>query len=411
MTMSIPILVVDDNEVTLKLVTATLQSGGFEIHTAQNAKEAIEKVGKIRPQMAILDVMMPDMDGYELCKKLRQIPVTAHIPIMMLTAFSEINEKLKAFDAGADDFMPKPFQPEELQARVKVHLRRTIAQTATGESSLSAKKIAVFSLRGGVGVSSLATNLAAGFVQLWQAPALLIDLALYNGQSALMLNLSLRNTWSDLGNIAPEDLDLENIQKTFLQHDCGLHVLASPKNIAETEKIKPEHVSKVLELAQSQYQYIVFDLPHDFTPTTLATLDEADTILLMLAPELASVRCAANALEIFDNLGYDPEKVHLVLNWTFANNGLARKEIENALQKNIKVVLPHIPDALISALMMGKPMVLNAEKASAGGLFEDLAYFWSKEEHKQETRKNPTPAYLAVQERIKKRAQAQKQKK
>ncbi len=409
--MSVSILVVDDNEVTLKLVTATLQNGGFEIHTAQSAKEAIEKVGKIRPQMAILDVMMPDMDGYELCKKLRQMPVTAHIPIMMLTAFSEINEKLKAFDAGADDFMPKPFQPQELQARVKVHLRRAITQTKNTESITSAKKIAVFSLRGGVGVSSLATNLAAGFTQLWQVPSLLIDLALFNGQSALMLDLALRNTWSDLGNIAPDDLDSENLQKALLQHECGVHVLASPKNIAETEKIKPEHVSKVLQLAESQYQYILFDLPHDFNPTTLAALDEADTILLMLAPELASVRCAANALTIFDDLGYEPEKVHLVLNWIFANNGLARKEIENALQKNIKVVLPHIPDALVSALMMGKPSVLNAEQSSAGGLFEDLAFFWSKDEHKQEKPKNPTPAYLAVQERIKKRAQAQKSKK
>jgi pilus assembly protein CpaE len=164
--MTIRILVVDDNEITLKLVTATLSIEGFEIHTANSAKEAIEKVGGIKPQMAILDVMMPDMDGYELCKQLRHIPVTSHIPIMMLTAFSEISEKLKAFDAGADDFMPKPFQPQELQARVKVHLRRSISQTTVSSPSSSAKKIAVFSLRGGVGVSTLATNLAAGFTQL-----------------------------------------------------------------------------------------------------------------------------------------------------------------------------------------------------------------------------------------------------
>jgi len=408
--MSISILIVDDNEVILKLVAATLKIDGYEIYTASNGSEALEKVGKIRPNMAILDVMMPDMDGYELCQRMRQMPVTANIPILILTAFGEINEKLKAFEAGADDFMPKPFQPRELQARVKVHLRRALAQTPALESNVQAKKIAVFSLRGGVGVSSLATNLAVGLQQTWQLPCLLIDMALVNGQAALMLDLPLRNTWTDLGKNSPDEIDEEVLHKTLLHHDTGLDVLAAPQRIADADRVTSEHVTKVLELAESKYHYIIIDFPHDFSSTTLAALDRADLILLLVSPEIAAVRCADGALAVFQELNYPPEKIQLVLNWTFENNGLARKEIENALQKTFNVVIPYIPNALVSALMMGKPIVLDAETVPAGALFEDLAYFWSKDEHKQQTPASPTPSYTRIQERIQRRLQKQQKK-
>jgi len=407
--MAVSILVVDDNEITLKIVTATLKVDGYEIHSAGSAAEAIEKAGRIRPNLAILDVMMPDMDGYELCKRLRQMPATANIPILILTAFSEINEKLKAFEAGADDFMPKPFQPQELQARVKVHLRRAISQATEAETDLNARKIAIFSLRGGAGVSSLACNLAVGLTQVWNLPVLLLDLAFLNGQSALMLDLPLRNTWADLANNTPAYIDDEVLQKVLLRHECGVEVISAPKQVHEAERITPAHVTKVIELARSQYHYIIMDLPHDFNSSTLAALDCADVILLLLSPDLASVRCASSALAVFDKLGYGSEKVHLVLNWTFQNNGLPRKEIETALKKTLKVVFPYLSDVLLLALMTGKPVGLNQETGLASNLFEDLAFFWSKDEHKQSPPGNPTPAYAGVQERI--RARSQKQKK
>ncbi len=406
--MAVSILVVDDNEFTLKIVTATLKADGYDLHTAGSAAEALEKAGRIRPSLAILDVMMPDMDGYELCKRLRQMPATANIPILILTAFSEINEKLKAFEAGADDFIPKPFQPQELQARVRVHLRRAVAQATELETDLNARKIAVFSLRGGVGVSSLACNLAVGLTQVWNLPVLLLDLAFLNGQSALMLDLPLRNTWADLANNTPAYIDDEVIQKVLLRHECGVEVISAPKQVHEAERITREHVDKVLELVRRQTHYVIMDLPHDFNATTLAGLDCADVILLLLAPDLASVRCASSALAVFEKLGYDPEKIHLVLNWTFQNNGLPRKEIETALKTPLKVVIPYLSDALLLALMTGKPVGLNPETALAGSLFEDLAYFLSKDEHKQAPPANPTPAFLGVQERLQKRAQKQK---
>jgi len=403
--MPLPILVVDDNEMTLKMVSATLKGEEYEVHTAQSGEEALRQINSIRPALAVLDVMMPDMDGYELCRRLRQLPVSAHIPIIMLTAFSEIDERLKAFESGADDFMPKPFQPQELQARIKVHLRRARQAPSDAPVEITPRRIAVFSLRGGVGVSTLAVNLAVGLAQLWKQPCLLVDLALLNGQAAVMLDLPIRHTLADIAKSLPENVDDEVLQQVLLRHNSGVEVLAAPKKAAEAETVSPDHVARLWELVKPQYHYIISDLPHDFNANTLQALDRADLILLLLAPDLASVRCASSALDVFQELGYPKEKIHLVLNWNFNGKGVARKEIEAALQQPIKVVIPHIPESLVTAITMGKPIVLDAETSPAGALFEDLAYFWSKEEHRAAPPVPPSAALQRAQERLQKRQQ------
>jgi pilus assembly protein CpaE len=319
----------------------------------------------------------------------------------MLTALGDINEKLKAFELGADDFMPKPFQPKELQARVKVHLRRSMAQVEPPQEDQKTKIIAVFSLRGGVGVSTLAANLAVGLAQLWQKPTLLIDLAFQNGQTALLLDLALRNTWSDLVYNSPEEMDEDVLKRVLLHHESGVDVLAAPKRIVDAERITGEHVAKILTLARTKYQYAVLDMPHDLSASTLAGLDSAESILLVLSPEIASVRCASVALDVFGELGYNMEQVHILQNWVFQNHGLARKDIESAIRRPVRALIPHMPDDLLPALMVGKPIVLQAATSPAGALFEDLAYHFSREDHKEQPPAAPSPALLRLQERRK----------
>lgn len=404
--MATSILIIDDSEMMLKLISAAFRAEGYELLTAQSGKEALEITRRVVPSLILLDVVLPDTDGYQICKTLRNDPRTAQIPIMMLTGFSDLENRLKAFEAGADDFMQKPFQMEELQARVKVHLRRASSYQPHAVTSVRPQRIAVFSLRGGLGVSTLAVNLAAGLNQLWEAPTLLMDLAFLNGQAALMLDVTLRNTWADLGLLKPEEIDPEALERVVLHHPCGLEVLAAPRRVEEAELITEKHVQRLLELAGSQYRYILLDLPHDFSPTTLAALDLADVVLLLTAPDLASVRSATNALNVFKSLGYPDEKIQLVLNWNFSTSGLARKEIEKVVQKPVSVVIPNLPDSLVMAITLGKPVVLEKDKPEAA-LFEDLAYFWSKTEDQKSEPTHPSLAWQRVTERARRRLSQQ----
>jgi DNA-binding response OmpR family regulator len=116
------ILVVDDEPDIRRLVAEALEVTGYDVHTAANGGEAVRTAGLYLPDLVLLDIMMPDMDGFTVYEKLREKPCELRSPIIFLTARREINDKLLGFEKGAADYITKPFHIKELLARVKVHL-------------------------------------------------------------------------------------------------------------------------------------------------------------------------------------------------------------------------------------------------------------------------------------------------
>lgn len=116
--MTFRILVVDDNDINLLLLAKILELEGYLVHSAHNGIEALQAVMQHEPDLAILDVMMPDINGYELCRKLRQPPFNIHFPIVMLTAMNSELEKVQAREAGADDVWSKPFDMDLFRQRI-----------------------------------------------------------------------------------------------------------------------------------------------------------------------------------------------------------------------------------------------------------------------------------------------------
>lgn len=117
------ILVVDDVPVNVQLLTTYLTSVGYEVVTARDGQEALDQVAATLPDLILLDVMMPKLNGFEVCERLKSDPVTRIIPVIMVTALNEIEDKIKATESGADDFVSKPFNKLELLTRVKSLLR------------------------------------------------------------------------------------------------------------------------------------------------------------------------------------------------------------------------------------------------------------------------------------------------
>jgi CheY-like chemotaxis protein len=116
--MSYAVLVVDDNDMNLMLISKILELENYQVVLARNGREAIQSVVAKMPDLAILDVMMPDMDGYELCQKLRQPPLNVTVPIILLTAMNSSMERTLALKAGANDIWSKPFDMELFRKRV-----------------------------------------------------------------------------------------------------------------------------------------------------------------------------------------------------------------------------------------------------------------------------------------------------
>ena len=121
---NIKILLVDDEPDILEIVGYNLSTEGYQVITANNGLEGVRKAEKERPQLIILDVMMPEMDGIEACEKIRQLPELKDVVITFLTARGEDCSQVAGFDAGADDYITKPIKPKVLMSRVKALLRR-----------------------------------------------------------------------------------------------------------------------------------------------------------------------------------------------------------------------------------------------------------------------------------------------
>jgi DNA-binding response OmpR family regulator len=116
------VLVIDDEETTVQLIGMLLERRGFEVIKAYRAEEGLRKAYRHQPDLVLLDIMMPDMDGWEVCKRLREM---SDVPIIFLTARGEVKDVVRGLEMGADDYVVKPYDNDELVARVRAHLRRS----------------------------------------------------------------------------------------------------------------------------------------------------------------------------------------------------------------------------------------------------------------------------------------------
>jgi DNA-binding response OmpR family regulator len=119
------ILVVDDDEDTIELLEFSLKKAGFAVGTARNGVEALKKVCSISPDLVLLDLMMPEIDGFGVCETLKSNPMTATVPIIMLTAVTSQLSRMSGLEAGANDYLTKPFSPKLVVSKIEALLKRT----------------------------------------------------------------------------------------------------------------------------------------------------------------------------------------------------------------------------------------------------------------------------------------------
>jgi pilus assembly protein CpaE len=400
------ILCIDDEPLNHELVRRALEPLGCRLDFAEDGTSGISMARALKPDLIITDVMMPGINGYEVTRLLRRESDFAVTPILILTVQSGLQDKLKAFESGADDFLSKPFEGPELAARVTALLRRLDAARAARPevpAEEEATMIVVHSLRGGTGCSTLAVNLSVGLASLWPNSTILVDLVMTAGQVALMLNAPLRRTWADLARFEPGALDQDLLMSVTNRHDSGLAFIPAATFPTESQLMSGELLASALSMLKRQYEYVVADLPHDFSDVAVRALDLADLVLMVATPDMASVRAVIAARDTYVKLGYPEQKIKLILNATFPRLGLPRDKIESALSMSAFATIPYVQDTFIEALNYGRPPVYHKPLEPISALLEDLAFFLSKDARKKTKPELPTEAWLRVYKRYQSR--------
>lgn len=362
------ILVIDDDPHTLRLMTLTLESEGYEVDTASQSMEGLRKVREGRPDLLILDIMMPDLDGYEVCRRLREAPETADLLVLMLTAKTQVADKVTGFKAGADDYVTKPADPAEIVARVKALLAR-----AARAPQPQGKIIAFLGAKGGTGTTTVAVNVGVALAQSEQS-VILVDLRPYFGTASIQLNLPLRSTIVDLLEMDPARVDRRDIASCLTLHHSGLRVLASPRDARKYATIPPAYVQAILGGLRTMADYILIDLPACPSLANREALMHCDFVALVTEPEPASLACAKATLALLDTLGISGEMVGIVVvNRSRSAAKVKLSQMESFLGRGFLGVVPPAPEACFDAERQGVPVVLMEQDELLVSSLKDLA--------------------------------------
>jgi CheY-like chemotaxis protein/MinD-like ATPase involved in chromosome partitioning or flagellar assembly len=366
------ILVVDDDIDSLKLIGLMLQRHGYDVSAANAGHQAIVKATAEKPDLIILDVMMPDMNGYEVCRRLRASAETQAIPIIMFTAKTLIDDKVAGFEAGADDYLTKPTHPAELASRVRAILaRRPVARQ--GEASRGAA-IGVLGIKGGVGVTTLAVNLAAAIHNSDGNP-LLVDMRLGSGSMGLQLGVPKPHGIAEVLAKPAADLKPKTIEENLTVHNSGLRGLFSSPSLREAQLgYSLEAGIALTKQVRAMGRTGLFDLGTPLSPNAIRLQRELDLLIFVVEPMKATLAAAREILPQIESTRSVPGRIHLVV-VNRAQSGLQTPwhEVEQILGQEIRAIISSAPELTYQATNVGMPMVMHQPSAIVSTQINKLA--------------------------------------
>jgi len=367
------ILIIDDDIDTLKLVGIMLERKGFRILASTTGEKGLKLAENENPDLILLDVMMPDINGYDIARSIRSNPDTESIPIIMFTARSQVDDKVEGLEAGADAYITKPARPRELFAQVNSILKRSPhrAGAAGAVAPRKGKLIGVISSKGGIGISTLATNLAIEMHNQSGKEVLLSDFR--PGQGTISLDLDVQNT-SGLIKLLEEEGDLSTIiPDVLIEHKSGIKTLLSSYQPSEAKFVNyPDQFRQIALAVQTQADYIILDLGPSLSPIVTSVIPECDKILICMEPSPGNITQTRILIQDLINSGIGEGRfITALINRQRSGVQLSWEQAENQLERKIDQIFTPVPELAYQSAMTKSPMILRADDSMTAGQFRD----------------------------------------
>ena len=337
--------------------------------TAGSGEEAIQVAMELRPDVIVMDINMPGMDGVAAAEIISQRLPTS--PIIMMSVHGEAEQLKRAISAGAREFLVKPFSGDEFSESIRrvyerevgrrVQLAGEIAQapaptklTDEGDHQV----IAVFSPKGGAGRTTIATNLAVAIHRETGARVCLVDANLQFGDVGVLLNLNPKNQ-SIIDAVERGEPDGDVVDSVVIDHSTGIRVLLAPPAPEGADLVTPAYLRKILEHLRATHDYVIVDLPAGLTDHSLGVMDLADTIVVLTALEITTIKNVRLFLEVADQLEYNRSKIRLVVNRADTAQGIRIADVEASIRRPIDATI--VSDGRLSVLAVnrGVPFVVS----------------------------------------------------
>lgn len=361
------ILIVDDDPNIQRLLAYALKQEGYSVIAAGDGVEGFRLWSVERPDLVLLDVMLPKLDGYEVAAKIRAAQGAGHVPIVMLTAEKDVEQKVRGLRAGADDYLIKPFHPVELITRIKGLLLRFAKTDVQAEvlPPAAGRVLAFYGAKGGVGTTTIAINVAIALHREMGRRVALVDGNLQFGDHRVFLDLGLDRK-SIVDDVTASAIELDLIRNALVEHDSGVDLLLAPPSPETAELVSQDDLPQILEQLRTVYDYVLIDIDKRLDELNLRVLDAADTVFVVMTADLSCLKNVRLVLETIGHLGYEQEKVRLLLNRSNAFTGITVKNAEGALKRTIDHQVVNEYRGAISALNSGAPFMYTKADSLLG---------------------------------------------
>jgi DNA-binding response OmpR family regulator len=352
------ILVVDDQVEMLRMIGMNLQNKGYVIDVAQDAPAALEKINRAFPDLLILDIMLPGISGTDLLKQIRSDPRGVHLPVIILSALTEVDDKIAGLQAGADEYLTKPIDVRELTARVAALLERSDRLRQGGDGA-RAQVIAFLPAIGGIGTTSLTLNTA---VALTRTKSSVVAVALHPSILSFRTFLGYPESAvsTEVFDLAPGEVTADLLRRALVRHPTGIRVLAAPADIERPRTVSPELAANLLERLSLEAGFILVDLRPTVNDVARVILERSSQVLVVAEPTPACLDAARTAVAFARRWAVMASRLACVLvNRSAIAASATAADVERALGIPVVASVPQAADALAAAHKRGQLILLH----------------------------------------------------
>lgn len=350
----------------------------LEVCQENDYSEAYKKIANYQGK----SILLADLSTYKQQKLELILKVTKECKSCKVLALSDnpsVDLIIEIMRAGAKEFVPIPIIKSEFFESVN----KLLSEFNETKKTNNCKIISVFSNKGGIGKTSLATNLALELSKITKENIALIDLNFQMGDITTFLDLK------PSFNISYMLENLDKINETFLlstlerYKKTSLYVLADPPYFKQADNIQPRQITKLFNTLKETFSYIIVDAEASFEGKNIAALDNSDLVLLVSVANLPALRNTQRCLELFEKLGYDKEKVKIIINRYMENDEIKEADVEKVLSKKIYWKIPNNYFAIMTAINKGIPVSEINDSTNIARSYKDLAQYISDNLYKQ----------------------------